>query len=271
MTQISGSNVVITGAAGGLGRLLALRMARRGARIALWDVDEPHLAGVVEETRRAGAAAAHGYACDISDRRQVCDAARRVREDLGSVRILVNNAGVVSGRSFLECSEEQLERTLRVNTLGMFWTCRAFLPEMIESGAGHLVTIASAAGTVGVARLADYCASKWAAVGFDEALRMEFRHTAPGVKTTVVCPYFLDTQMFHGVRTRFSWLLPILRGDAVADKIVAAVERDRPRLMMPWIVYFVPLLRGLLPVRLFDATAELLGINRSMDSFQGRR
>jgi all-trans-retinol dehydrogenase (NAD+) len=156
-----------------------------------------------------------------------------------------------------------------VNTLALFWTTKAFLPAMVEQNRGHLVTIASASGLVGVSGLADYAASKWAAVGFDESLRMELARAAPGVKTTVVCPYYIDTGMFTGVRTRVPWLLPILKERKVAERIVRAVERNERRLFMPWSVYLLPVFRAL-PARLFDRAMDLLGVNSSMDHFRGR-
>lgn len=269
MTQIAGSNVVITGGASGIGRQLALKTAALGARVVLWDIDEERLASVRDELQQVAGRPAHAYRCDVSDRQSVYTAAERVKSDVGAVSVLVNNAGVVSGKPLLECTDAQIERTIAVNTLAHFWTCKAFLPDMIRAGTGHVVTIASAAGVVGVARMTDYCASKWAAVGFDEALRMELRRLAPGVKTTVVCPYFIDTGMFRGVATRFPSLLPILKEEAVAERIVRAIARNRPRVMMPPLVFFVPPLR-VLPVRVFDAVADFLGINRSMDEFVGR-
>jgi len=269
VTEIAGSNVLVTGGASGIGRLVALDMARLGARIVIWDVDAQKAAAVAEEVARVSGRPAHWYPCDVSNREEVHRTAAQVQGEVGGIDILVNSAGVVSGRSFLECSDAEIERTIGVNTMALFWTCRAFLPGMIRAGRGHLVTIASAAGVVGVARLADYCASKWAAIGFDEALRMELRHAAPGVKTTIVCPYYVDTGMFEGVATRFSWILPILKEQRVAQRIVRAVQRNRRRLVMPWIVHFVPLLRTL-PLGLFDWMADLLGINRSMDHFVGR-
>ena len=85
-----------------------------------------------------------------------------------------------------------------------------------------------AAGLVGTSRLVDYCASKHAAVGFDESLRLELRRLGSNVKTTVVCPFYISTGMFAGVKTRFRLLLPILTPDYAADRIVRAVRRDRP-------------------------------------------
>jgi all-trans-retinol dehydrogenase (NAD+) len=131
------------------------------------------------------------------------------------------------------------------------------------------VTIGSASSLIGVARLTDYSASKWAAMGFDESLRAELAKTAPGVKTTVVCPYYIDTGMFRGVKSRFPWLLPILDPDAVADRVVDAIARDRQRVWMPPALYLLPLMR-VLPVGVFDAVATFLGVNASMDRFTGR-
>ena len=86
---------------------------------------------------------------------------------MGLVDILINNAGIVSGQSLLEIEDEKIEATFGVNTLSLFWTAKAFLPAMVERNHGHIVTIASSAGLVGVSKLTDYCASKWAAVGFE--------------------------------------------------------------------------------------------------------
>jgi all-trans-retinol dehydrogenase (NAD+) len=260
--QLSGRTVLITGAASGLGRSMARLMADRGARIVAWDLDAGRLDMLVGELKAPG----HSWAVvDVSDRAAVSEAARRV----GAIDVLVNNAGIVSGKRLLEASDEQIQKTMCVNTLALFWTTRAFLPEMIRRGTGHVVTVASAAGLVGVAGLVDYTASKFAAVGFDDALRSELRRTAPGVRTTVVCPYFINTGMFDGVRTRFPLLLPILDETTVARRIVRAVEHDRARLVMPLLVRIVPLMR-MLPVPVFDAIAAFLGLDRGMDHFRGR-
>ena len=207
-----------------MGKMLAEQLAARGARIILWDVNTRALSEVVAEMHRRGHTDARGYACDVGDVHAVNETAAKIASEVGPVDILVNNAGVVSGARFLELTPEKIERTFRVNTLSLFWTTRAFLPGMIERRRGHIVNIASASGLMGVAKLADYSASKWAAIGFDESLRAELRKLAPAVRTTVVCPYYVDTGMFHGVRTRFSFLLPILQPDDGGDEDRA---RDR--------------------------------------------
>lgn len=119
--------------------------------------------------------------------------------------------------------------------------------------------------------LVDYASSKWAAVGFDESLRMELRRLGKtGVKTTCVNPFYINTGMFQGVTTRFPFLLPILEPDDVSQRIFTAIRRDSPVLCMPWLVYTIPLMRGLIPPWLMDFTAEVLGVSHSMDDFVGR-
>ncbi|MEO8603196.1 MAG: SDR family oxidoreductase [bacterium] len=266
MSDIANQHTLITGGASGIGRLTALKLAAQGARVTIWDINPTSLATVVGEL----GSQAHGFVCNVADREQVYARAAETIAAAGPVDILINNAGVVSGRDFLELPDEQIARTFDVNVLALFWTGKAFLPAMLERNHGHIVTIASASGLIGVARLADYSASKWAAMGFDESLRAELRQRAPRVMTTVVCPYYIDTGMFRGVQSRFPLLLPILQEDDVAERIVRAIRTNRRRLVLPWAVHLLPGLR-MLPVGLFDWIANFLGVNASMKQFVGRK
>ncbi|HYB99060.1 MAG TPA: SDR family oxidoreductase [Candidatus Limnocylindrales bacterium] len=269
MSEIRGSSVLITGGASGIGRLMALEMAHQGADLVLWDLNGDALDTTAREVEAATGRRARTYVCDVSRRDDVYATAARTLQDAGRVDILINNAGVVSGRSLLELSDEKIETTFAVNTLALFWTTKAFLPSMIERGRGHLVTIASASSLIGVNRLSDYAASKWAAMGFDESLRVEMRRTAPYIRTTVVCPFYINTGMFAGVRSRWPLFLPLLEPQAVARRIVRAIRKDHARLIMPWSVALIPLMR-MLPPSLMDPIADHLGVNSSMDEFTGR-
>ena len=269
MGYFQDKKILITGAGSGVGRRMALTMAREGAALIVWDINPTAVEKVLEELRLASNAHHFGDVCDVSDSKMVHEKAQRVIEEAGRVDILINNAGVVSGKSFLDCSEQEITRTMSINTMALFWTTRAFLPAMIRRNSGHVVTLASAAGLVGVAKLADYSASKFAAVGFDEALRAELKKKAPGVKTTVICPFYITTGMFAGVKTRFPFLLPILDESYAAEKMVRAIEHRRPRLIMPPLVHAIPLLR-ILPVSVFDWVAGFFGVNVSMEHFTGR-
>jgi all-trans-retinol dehydrogenase (NAD+) len=265
----AGKRVLITGAASGIGRLMAERIAAEGGALVLWDLDRPGVEAFAGELRGRGRTV-HAYTCNVADRSAVYATAARVLAEAGPVDILINNAGIVSGKPLLEASDEAIERTLAVNTLALFWTTRAFLPAMIARGTGHVVTIASAGGICGTARLVDYCASKFAAVGFDDSLRLELARLGHhGIRTTVVCPFYIRTGMFAGVKTRLPWLLPILEPEDAADRIVTAIRRRRRRLIMPWAVLTVYVGR-LLPTPLFDKVMHVLGISRSMDEFTGR-
>jgi all-trans-retinol dehydrogenase (NAD+) len=268
MTGFRASHVLITGAASGIGRLLALGACARGARVTLLDRDRTGLSSVRSELNLDGYDAA-AYAVDLGDRSAFKAVAAQVLAVRGPVDILINNAGVVTGKTLLECSDEAIERTFQVNALALFWTVRAFLPAMIAQGRGHVVTIASAAGLGGTARLTDYCASKFAAVGFDESLRLELKRLGHPIRTTVVCPWYIDTGMFRGVRTRFSWLLPILDPHYAVRRILCAVSSNRRRLVMPRFVMAV-LVARVLPLGLFDAVMRFFGVDRTMDEFAGR-
>ncbi|WP_457949638.1 SDR family oxidoreductase [Pseudarthrobacter sp. alpha12b] len=263
-TRLSGATLLVTGGGSGLGRRVALGAARRGSRVVIWDMDAERGAAVRDEIRAAGGRA-EAQTVDVTDREGVKAAAA----EAGPVDVLVNNAGVVSGRRLLEATDEALERTMNVNVMALYWVTRAFLGGMAHRGRGTVVTVASAAGLVGVARQTDYSASKFAAFGFNESLRAELRADAKGVNTLVVCPFYIDTGMFDGVQTRWPRLLPILEEEEVAAKVLDAVEAGRRKLFLPPIVNLLPVLR-ILPVSIFDRLMDVLGVNRTMDHFTGR-
>jgi all-trans-retinol dehydrogenase (NAD+) len=265
MTHCRGSHVLITGAASGIGQLMALGALRRGAKVTLLDRDADGL----EKVREVLGGETAAYVVDLADRARIRTVAAEILKDRGPVTILINNAGIVTGKPLLECSDEAIELTFKVNTLALFWMTRAFLPAMVKQGKGHIVTVASAAGLAGVSRLTDYCSSKFAAVGFDESLRLECRRLGLPVRTTVVCPFYIDTGMFQGVKTRFSWLLPILDPAYVTRRILDAIEGNRRRLILPRFVLAVLMVKAL-PPPLFDAITGFFGVNRCMDDFVGR-
>lgn len=268
MTDLSGKTVLITGAASGLGRFMAFGFAQRGATVVGWDLEREALDVLVKELHDEGGIA-YAYVCDVADRSAVEAAADRVHREVGPVDVLVNNAGVVSGRYFHELTQEDVERTFRVNALAHFWTLQAFLPQMVERGSGHIVTIASSVGLAAGARVTDYAASKAAVVGLTESLRLELADQAPGVRTTLVCPNIMDTPLFAGAEMRLRRLIPVLNAEDVAAAVVHAVERDRERLYIPWLVYPAAALRAL-PAPAADAVLRLLGASVGMAHFVGR-
>jgi all-trans-retinol dehydrogenase (NAD+) len=268
MKEIRDKLILITGGASGIGRLAALDFAARGGRVLVWDMNREGLDALERDARERGLFI-RSAVCDVTDRAEVYRQAETTIRELGPVDVLINNAGVVSGSTLLDTPDEKILHTMQVNTLAHFWTCKAFLPAMLKRDAGHLVTISSAAGLIGITGLADYSASKFAVYGFHEAIRMELARRKSRVKTTVVCPFFIDTGMFRGVKTRFPWLLPILKSEYAARRIVGAVLRERKRLIMPRFVYGLFFLR-LFPVTIVDGLANFFGVNHAMDNFAGR-
>jgi all-trans-retinol dehydrogenase (NAD+) len=211
----------------------------------------------------------HSYVVDVTDAALVTKTAAQVESEVGPVDVLILNAGVINGKLIEELTESEIRKTFDVNVLGLYWATKAFLPTMKKRRSGHIVTIASAAGLLGVVRQVDYSATKHAAVGFGESLRVELNRYAPDLRTTLVCPYYINTGMFDGVKSKVGWLLPILEEQDVADKVISAVERDKPELFMPWSVATLPFLRGL-PSKFFDRAMDFLGVHASMDEFHGR-
>ncbi|MDQ7991880.1 MAG: SDR family oxidoreductase [Propionicimonas sp.] len=260
-TRLAGTRVLITGGTRGIGRLMAQGAIGRGAEVVLWARDAEQGDRVAAEL---GPRASFRQV-DVTEPGQVAAASA----DTGAVDVLVNNAGVVSGKPFLELSEDDVRRTFEANTLAQFRVTRAFLPGMIGRDSGTVVNVASAAGLVGTSRMADYSASKHAVVGFNEVLRAELRGRGSKVSTLVVCPFYIDTGMFAGVRTRVPWLLPILKEADVARKVLDAIESGRRRLLLPPSLHALPVLR-LLPTPAGDAVVDLLGVNHTMDGFTGR-
>ncbi len=262
---LKGARALITGGASGLGRQLAMQAAAKGTHIIIWDMNLAAAKKVVDEITRAGGSA-EAHQVDITNREAVNKLALKV----GAVDVLFNNAGVVSGDWFLDLDPASIERTYNVNVLSLYWMTQAFLPAMVQANRGCVVTISSASGMLGVAKLTDYAASKFAAFGFMESLRSELRMKRSSVNTLTVCPHYIGTGMFDGVQTRFPWLLPILEEQKVAARILASIEKGKAQLVMPWFVNVIPVTR-ILPVRAFDVVTDFFGVNRTMDHFRGRQ
>lgn len=264
MTDISSSVVLITGAASGIGRLMAVGAAARGARVVAWDIDGTGLAQLAADLPDS----VHPFVVDITNADAVQATAEAVRGQIGEVDVLILNAGVVSGRRIMDLPREAIRRTFEVNALALFWCVQAFLPAMVDRGAGHIVTIASVAGIIPSPGATDYGASKHAAYGFAESLRTELADDAPGVRTTVVLPQVIDTGMFAGVGT--PRLFPPLKPDYVADRILGAVESDQQRLLLDRPALLTGYLIRPLPPRLSDRVLRMFGVFRSMSTFHGR-
>ncbi|VDM65577.1 unnamed protein product [Strongylus vulgaris] len=213
----------------------------------------------------------YAYTVDLSKKEHIYSTAEKVKSDVGKVDIVINNAGVVTGKKIFDCPDNLMELTMAVNTHSLFYTTKAFVPTMLETNHGHVVTVASMAGKVGVCGLVDYCASKHGAVGFHESLTAELDALGKdGVKTTVICPYYIDTGMFDGVETKSPTLFPVLQPQYVVDCIMEAVLTNKEMIAMPRFNYFVMFAMGFLPTDVLHLIRDYLGGNSMMDHFTGR-
>lgn len=267
--SVKGEHIFITGAGSGIGRQMALKFARRGARITVCDLNLDNAKKVEKEILDKGGEALAVY-CNVTVLSDVKEAAAKAIEKFGDVTILINNAGIVTGKKLLDSNEKLIETTIAVNTTSHAYTVREFLPSMLKKNHGHIVTVASVAGLVGVNGLADYCASKFGAVGFDESLRMELSQLKTKVRTTCICPYYINTGMFDGVQSKVPLLFPILSEQYASNRIVNAILQNESVMVMPWSCNLIQFLRAIFPVSVFDFICNLLGANSSMDKFKGR-
>ncbi|MDA8017896.1 MAG: SDR family oxidoreductase [Thermoanaerobaculia bacterium] len=267
MGSLQLKRVLITGAAGGLGRTLAKHFAAEGCELVLTDLHEEPLEATRTELSQSGTRC-RAYVLDVTDDAAIQDVRRRVHEDLGAVDILVNNAGVVFGGPFLEVPLEQHRLTYRVNVEGVVAMTHAFLPDLMESSRGHLTFIASASGFIGLPNGSTYASSKWAVIGFAESIRAELKARGTRhVGVTTVCPTYIDTGMFTGAKPPKT--AKMLDPDEIAKKIVEAVRKEQIWVLEPWIVKVTPFIKNCLPTKIADFVADAFGASSSMDQWQG--
>ena len=249
----------------GLGKEMAINFARHGAKsIVLWDVNEEALARAKQDLQSTQVNV-YTYLVDVTDRTRVYSQADKVKQEVGKVTFLVNNAGIVSGKMLCDISDQMIEKTFAVNAISHYWTLKAFLPDMIKSKRGHIVTVASMAGHVGIQYLTDYTSSKFAAVGTHEALKVELAcQGAQGIDLTCICPYFINTGMFQGVST---WLLE--QSDVARDAVFSVLTRQ-DMLLTPSSLKYAVLLSKIFSAQLNAFLADIFINLKSMATFTGR-
>lgn len=267
MLSFNKKNVVLTGAATGIGRLMALRLAEEKANLALVDINKLKLEETLKDVKALGIKAS-AYICDISNKEDIEKTVTAIKADFEYIDVLINNAGIVTGKFIHELEYDDLKRIMNINFIGGAYLTRLFLPDMIKRNQGTIANIASAMGLTGVPRMGDYCASKHAIVGFTDTLRMELKKfKCDGVKTLVVCPSGIDTGMFAGYKAPL--FSPLLKPETVALKTLAAIKKEQTYLKLPFIVKTIPSMK-LFPATVQDFLGKLTGLTKSMDHFHGK-
>lgn len=243
MKNLSDKVVVITGAGSGIGRALALNLARRGSLLALSDVDEAGLAETVDLVKGAGAREVRSDRLDVADRAAFEAYADAVAEQFGRVNVIVNNAGVALAGDLADLEWGDIDWIMGINLGGVLTGTKAFLPHLIASGEGHVVNISSLFGLVSMPGQSIYNATKYAVRGMSEALREEMLIAGHPVGVTVVHPGGIKTAIARNSRVSakedkaktaelFDKKLAKMTPDRAAEIIVAGIEKDQARVLV---------------------------------------
>lgn len=226
--DVDGKVVAITGAARGIGKATAAAFLAKGAKVAIGDLDVDLAKNAALEL---GAGKA-GFQLDVSDPESFADFFDAAEAVLGQVDILVNNAGIMPTGMFLDETERTTEQMIDVNIRGVVNGSRLAARRFAARNRGHIVNIASLAGTIGEPGLATYCGTKHFVVGFTESLHRELKDQGIGV--SAVLPGIINTELSGGTKCP-AWMKRIAAAEpgAVADGIVAAVEKGRRRVAVP--------------------------------------
>lgn len=259
---------LITGAANGIGRLMATSFARAGAAVVIVDIDQKGAERVAADITAMGARA-WALRADLTKLEEIRALPGKVHDLAGRIDALVNNAGVVFGGVFDEVPLEKHLLTQRVNVDAMIAMTHVFMPDLMASREAYLVNIASGAGFLAVPYGTTYAASKWAAVGFSESLRQELiERKVEHIAVSTVCPGYIDTGMFDGIKmpSIFKPMTP----EFIVAKIIKAVAAKEAFVKEPFVVKTTDWLRAALPLRLQVKAAQLLGLSDSMRHWKGR-
>lgn len=251
MQSIRGKKTLVTGAASGIGKAIALALARAGADLYLLDIEETKLADVVLEARHSGGIVV-GLRCDLTRPENIAAASTSIRRDWGHLDILVNNAGVAYYGPTERMTADQWNALLAVNLLAPIQLTREWLPILLTRPEAHILNVCSIAGLVACGKLAAYHASKYALVGFSESLRAEY--SARGLGITALCPGFVRTNIFQAamsdregkpIRLPPRWLCS--SPEAIAARAVRAIRRNEGLVLVSPMAHLLWSLKRLSP------------------------
>ncbi|HEY2497927.1 MAG TPA: SDR family NAD(P)-dependent oxidoreductase [Candidatus Angelobacter sp.] len=271
MRELRGTVAVVTGAASGIGRALAVDLAKMRAELALADLNS---AGLEETRALLGDAKARTYTVDVSKAAAVEDFAHRVKQDFGRAQLLVNNAGVALMGTFAEVSLEDMQWLIGINFWGIVHGCKFFLPLLQREPDAHIVNLSSIFGLIGPPGQTAYAASKFAVRGFSESLREELRATT-SVKVTSVHPAGIATPIAHSARAgrgitaaarqeaeEYFKKVALITPEEASREIIKGILGNKNRVLIGSDAYRVDRVQRLFPARASAMFANFLAKRR---------
>ncbi len=259
--------VLVTGGASGIGEIMSRLLLERGANIIIWDINSDNLEKVRFKYSSLGKLTV--MKVDVSSISEINNAAKEVIKDYGGIDLLINNAGIIIGNYFHEHSEADIENTMSINANAPMYITHAFIDTMLSKNSGHICNIASSGGLLSNPKMSIYVASKWSLIGFSDSLRLEMEQLKKNINVTTIMPYYINTGMFDGVKSK----IPILDPEVAALTIIMAIEKNKKMVSIPGYIYRVTrIAQAILPISIFDwLTGNVLGVYNTMDQFTGRK
>lgn len=225
MENLKGKTALITGAGRGIGRATAIALAKEGVNVGLVGLTMSNLEKVIQELSEYDVDASAAVA-DVSDLESVHSAVEHIKGDLGTIDILINNAGTAKFGGFLDLSPEEWENIIRVNLMGVYNVTRAVLPGMIDQKSGDIINISSSAGQKGAPVTSAYSASKFAVLGLTESLMLEVRkhniRVTALTPSTVATDLAFDTNLISENNTE-----KFMQPEDLAEMIVSQLKLNR--------------------------------------------
>ncbi|WP_026450731.1 SDR family oxidoreductase [Aequorivita capsosiphonis] len=267
MKYLKEKTVLITGGASGIGKIMLRLMLERNAKVIIWDINQDNIDQTISEFSENQNL--FGFKVDVSNPEQIQETAKKVKKEIGVVDVLINNAGIVVGKFFNEHSTTDIAKTMEINAIGPMYVAKEFLKDMLSQNSGHICNIASSGGLISNPKMSVYASSKWALIGWSDSLRLEMKQLGKDINVTTIMPYYINTGMFDGVKSK----IPILEPEAAALTIVKAIERNKKMVTIPGYIYrFTRFGQAIMPINIFDWFAsDVLGIYKTMEHFVGRK
>jgi short-subunit dehydrogenase len=237
---------MITGASSGIGRGLALELARGGAKVGLVARRVEVIEEVVREIEAVGSRAI-ALPADVQDAGSISVAAEKLRAEFGPIDILIANAGIGPTRDAAEIDAQEVAGVINVNVIGAANSAAAVIPAMVAQGSGQLVVISSLAAYRGLPRSAAYCASKAAVSAFFESLRLDLEPR--GIDVTIIHPGFIKTPLTAGRDAQMPFLMEL---DDAVKKMARAIEKRRKRYSFPWQLATIVRAGMVMPIWMYD-------------------